>query len=249
MRHVPQSGNRFFFTTTPLPCPYLPDRVEQRIVTELVGRDANAFHNALSLSGFRRSHAIAYAPACPGCNACIPVRIRVADFVPSRSQKRVLSLNAEVTGHSRLPDTTEEQFALFERYLNSRHGDGDMANMTQADYRSLVEDTPIDTEIIEFREPDGSLIGACLADRLNDGLSAVYSFFNPDMAKRSLGTLIVLRLIEQALEFGLEYVYLGYWIEECGKMAYKTRFSPLEAYSPTGWIAFDAPSEPVEPVE
>ena len=235
MRHTPHHGCQFFFTTTAQPCPYLKGRVERRVVTELAGRNAGRLHDRLSLSGFRRSHGIAYAPACPNCNACIPVRIRIGAFSPSRSHRRILSANNDLTAQICQPSATDEQYQLFTRYLGHRHADGDMANMDFSDYRSLVEDTPIESALIEFRNAEGVLVAGCLTDRLGDGYSAVYSFFDPELQKRSLGTFMVLWLIEHACALSLPYIYLGYWIEDSPKMAYKVRFAPLDAFRDGHW--------------
>lgn len=235
MKYKPVRGTRFFFATSPLPCPYLPGRVERRIVTELVGRDAVQLHDALSLAGYRRSHGIAYAPACPDCNACTAVRILAQDFIRSRNHKRLWKTNKDLTAAYRAPKATEEQFDLFCGYLNARHADGDMSRMDFLDYRTLVEDTPVDTVVAEFRDPAKRLVAACLVDRVRAGLSAVYSFFDPAQPRRSLGSYMILWLIEQCVERGLDHVYLGYWVAGCDKMSYKSRFRPLEAYRPDGW--------------
>ncbi len=181
MSFKPARRPHFFYTTAPLPCPYLAGRTERKVVTELTGVSAETLHDRLSRGGFRRSHNIAYAPVCPSCNACIPIRIRARDFAPSRTQKRIARMNADLIVQEMPPRATAEQFHLFQRYQNLRHGDGDMATMSFYDYRAMVEDTPIETSIVEFRAPSGELLGACLTDRLGDGLSAVYSFFSVDM--------------------------------------------------------------------
>ncbi len=209
MRHSPLHATRFFFATAPLPCPYLPDRVERRVVTELAGRDAMMLHDTLSLAGFRRSHGVAYAPACPDCEACRAVRIKVLDFRPSRTQRRILKANAGLRVASRPPRATREQFELFAAYQRSRHGDGDMANMDYLDYSALVEDTAVDTELLEFRDDGDILLAACLSDRLGDGLSAVYSFYSDGEPRRSLGTYMILWLAERARMLGLPHLYLG----------------------------------------
>ncbi len=219
---------QFYYTTAALPCPYLPGRSERKIVTELTGADAEALHDRLSRAGFRRSHNIAYAPVCPGCRACIPIRIDAQAFRPTRTQRRILALNAHLEGFEVPPRATAEQFALFQRYQAARHGDGDMAAMGFYDYRAMVEDTPIETLIVEVRDPADALVAACLTDRVSDGLSAVYSFFEPALAKRSLGTWMILWLVRRAVALGLPYVYLGYWVPESRKMAYKARFRPSE---------------------
>lgn len=238
MKHDPIHDTRFFFSTSPMPCPYLPGRMERRVVTELVGRGATSLHNALSLAGFRRSHDIAYAPACSDCTACVAVRIVADEFQLSPSLRRIKKLNARVSAKEAPPVATGEQFALFTAYQNSRHGDGDMARMDFADYRMLVEDTPLDTALVEFRDDGESLVAALLVDRIEDGLSAVYSFFDPTLPRRSLGTYMVLWLAEKARHLRLGHVYLGYWIDDCPKMSYKARFRPLEVYGTGGWKPF-----------
>jgi arginine-tRNA-protein transferase len=243
MDHIPLKRPHFFFTTAPLPCPYIAGRLERKIVTELNGPDADVLHEALSRAGFRRSHSIAYTPACPGCSACIPVRIVAGGFRPNRTMRKVLKANSGLTA-TRVPArASAEQFRLFARYQESRHSGGDMALMGFYDYRSMVEDSPIDTSVIEFRRHDGTLLACCLADRMSDGLSAVYSFFDPDFNECSFGTYVVLWLIDDANRQNLPYVYLGYWIAESRKMSYKTRFQPLEAFGPNGWHPLTPTSE------
>ncbi len=241
MKHKPSLGTQFFFTTPLLPCSYLAGRLERRLMTELVGRTAAALNDALSLAGYRRSHRIAYTPACPDCSDCIAVRIVAGEFVMSPSLRRVWKRNDDVKAATAAATATNEHFALFATYLNSRHGKGDMARMDFHDYRELVEDTPLDTFIVEFREPGGRLIGACLTDRIVNGLSAVYSFFDPALSRRSLGSYMILSLLEQARTEGLAHVYLGYWVAGSPKMAYKARFRPLEAHTPEGWRRFAEP--------
>ncbi len=226
---------QFFYTTAPLPCPYLPGRTERKIVTELAGGDAEATHDRLSRAGFRRSHNIAYSPVCPGCRACIPIRIIAGQFQPDRTQRRLIRANTELVVYEMPARATAEQFALFQRYQQARHGDGDMAAMGFYDYRAMVEDTPITTGMLEFRDASGTLLGACLTDWLSDGLSAVYSFFTPAEDRRSLGTYAILWLVSRARSLGLPYVYLGYWVPESRKMAYKARFRPSETLAGGIW--------------
>lgn len=235
MTYKPPRRLQFFYTTAPLPCPYLPGRTERKVVTEITGQDADALHDRLSRAGFRRSHNIAYAPVCQGCRACVPIRIPVAGFEPDRTMRRIARANAELEGFEVPARATAEQFQLFQRYQQARHRHGDMASMSFYDYRAMVEDTPIETSIVEFRNPDDHLVGACLTDRLSDGLSAVYSFFLPALARRSLGIHAVLWLIGRARELGLPYVYLGYWVADSQKMAYKSRFRPAEILSGGMW--------------
>jgi arginyl-tRNA--protein-N-Asp/Glu arginylyltransferase len=226
---------QFFYTTTPLPCPYLAGRTERKIVTELTGPDSETLHDKLSRAGFRRSHNIAYSPVCPGCRACIPIRVRAADFVPNRTQRKVLARNADLEVRATPARATAEQFALFQHYQQSRHAGGDMAAMGFYDYRAMVEDTPITTGIVEFREPGGRLLGGCLTDWLSDGLSAVYSFFAPEDDRRSLGAFAVMWLLAEANRSGLPYVYLGYWVPESRKMSYKAGYKPAEVLVQGNW--------------
>jgi leucyl-tRNA---protein transferase len=224
-----------FYRTAALACPYVHGRTERKLVTELAGRDGGAFYNLLSRAGFRRSHNLAYRPACAGCAACLPVRILAEVFRDGRSLKRVRNLNRDLKARTLVPTSTLEQYRLFLRYQRSRHADSDMAAMTYGDYRAMIEESPVMTRLIELRDGGGVLRGACLLDVLDDGLSAVYSFYDPDLSRRSLGTLLVLALIDDARRRSLPHVYLGYWIAESEKMAYKARFRPLEGLMAEGW--------------
>lgn len=226
---------RFFYRMPPRPCPYLQGRTEQNIFTELSGPAVSQLYDALTQAGFRRSHNVAYRPSCPGCQACVPVRVVAWQFEPSRSQLRVARANADVGECEVTGLATPEQYALFARYLSARHADGEMAGMTYADYVAMVEDSPLNTLIAEYRDGAGKLIGACLVDRLHDGLSAVYSFFEPSQSERSLGTYMIMRLVERTRAAGLPYLYLGYWISGSRKMAYKANFRPLEGLTSRGW--------------
>ena len=223
--------------TLPAPCPYLEGRIEQRVVVSLDETPAGTF-DRLSQTGFRRSHAFAYRPACPGCNACIPIRIPAATFAPDRTQRRIARRNADLLVEERPALASREQYAVFKAYVTDRHGDGDMAQMTFADFRAMIEDAVDSTRLIEHRDGDGRLIAAILADRLADGLSAVYSFFDPSLPRRSLGTHMVLDLIGRADADGLPFVYLGYWIADSRKMAYKKCFRPAEVMIAGSWRPF-----------
>lgn len=242
MDHSPLKRPQFFFTTAPLPCPYLPDRLERKLVTELSGPGAENLHEALARSGFRRSHSIAYAPACPGCKACVPVRVVVKDFERRRTLARLWRENADLVA-TRVPArATTEQYELFARYQQSRHPGSDMALMGFYEYSAMIEDSPIDTFMVEFRDRAGVLTAVCLTDRTSDGLSAVYSFFEASGARDGLGNFVVLWLIEQARKLELPYAYLGYWITNSAKMSYKARFQPLECLGPNGWQRLSLPS-------
>ena len=241
MSYKPPRRPQFFYTTAPLPCPYVAGRTERKVVTEITGPDAETLHDRLSRAGFRRSHNIAYAPVCPACQSCIPIRVPTETFEPDRSLRKIARANAELEGFEVPARATAEQFQLFQRYQQERHGDGDMATMSFYDFRAMVEDTPIDTFMVELRDAEDRLVGACLTDRLGDGLSAVYSFFAPELSRRSVGTFTVLWLLERARAVGLPYVYLGYWVPESRKMAYKARFRPAEIFLGGGWrVMLDA---------
>lgn len=225
----------YFYRTGPMPCPYLPGQVERNLFTELRGIDARALHNRLAKAGFRRSHHIVYRPACGACSACVPLRVCADRFSPSRSQRRVLAINSELVASLQPAHATMEQYALFMRYQRTRHGGGEMAAMSLADYRAMVEDSPVETLIAEFRDPSGSLVACALVDRLDDGLSAVYSFFSAEESRRSLGSFLILWLLGEAKRLQLPHVYLGYWVPASEKMAYKSRFSPAEVLGTRGW--------------
>jgi arginine-tRNA-protein transferase len=235
-----------FFATTAVACPYVPGRAERKLIVELTGRGAAAFYDGLSRAGFRRSHRFAYRPACRHCAACVPVRIAVERFAHSRSTRRVRNLNRPLTTRLLAPRATLEQFRLFTAYQCSRHRDSDMAAMNYAEYRSMVEDSAVRTALVEFRDPDGALAAVALVDRLDDGFSAVYTFYDPGRDKQSLGTWSILWLVEECRRQGMPFVYLGYWIGESPKMAYKARFPALERLSDGAWIAFVA-DERAEP--
>jgi len=242
MHHDLAQKTHFFFTTTPLPCPYLDGRIERRMVTELMGRDVMRFSDQLSLAGFRRSHTIAYTPVCDGCSACVSVRVPVNTFTPNKTQRRVQRRNADLLVKTCGPTATAEQYTLFKSYIDKRHADGDMALMGESDFHALVEETPVRSSLVEFRDQGERLVAGCLIDRLGDGFSAVYSFFDTNLKHRSLGTYMILWLIEQAHQQGLDYVYLGFWVQGSQKMDYKRNFRPLEAYTPDGWKRLvDAP--------
>lgn len=227
-----------FYLTAPAPCPYLPGRLERKVFTYLSGEMAPVVNDALTNMGFRRSQSIAYKPACDHCASCVSVRIPIGRFEMRRSFRRIERMNRELDFETLPPRATAEQYNLLRRYLISRHAEGGMADMGLFDYAAMVEDTPIDSQIVEYRS-ERRLIAVCLTDRLNDGLSMVYSFFDPDAASRSLGTFMVLNHVAQAHRLDLPYVYLGYWVDGCRKMVYKSRFFPLESLGPDGWRPFD----------
>jgi arginine-tRNA-protein transferase len=238
-----------FYLTAPSPCPYLPGKEERKVFTHLVGERAGDLNDVLTHGGFRRSQSIAYRPACEGCKACVSVRVVVNDFQPSRGMRRIRDRNADIVGEMRSAIPTSEQYAVFRAYLDSRHRDGGMADMTVLDYAMMVEDSHVETRVVEYRRrgPDtaitgrgtGALIAVALSDVLSDGLSMVYSFYDPELDARSLGTFMILDHIARARSLGLPYVYLGYWVEGSRKMEYKRRFLPQERLLPEKWTRFE----------
>jgi arginine-tRNA-protein transferase len=238
-RSVPHSVPRQFFRTSPMPCPYLSGNIERHLLTHLGGSSANLLHDRLAEAGFRRSHNLLYRPACPGCESCIPVRVVAEEFKLGRTLRRVAAANAELQVALQPAQSTTEQFNLFRRYQRARHGDSEMARMDFDDFRAMVEESPVDTCMAEFRAPEGTLMAACLVDRLSSGLSAVYSFFDPTLDQRGLGNYVILWLIAEARRQQRPYVYLGYWIDDCDKMAYKVRYRPLEQFGAGGWTRID----------
>jgi arginine-tRNA-protein transferase len=231
---------RQFFVTPPVACPYVVGRAERKLIVELGGGGAALFYDDLSRAGFRRSHRFAYRPACRGCSSCVPVRIVVDRFGHTRSTRRVRNANRDLSGDLVAARATTEQFELFSAYQHSRHSDSDMASMSYRDYRGMVEDTPVRTGITEFRDPSGRLVAASLIDLLDDGVSAVYSFYDPEELRRSLGTWSVLWLVEHCRRHGQPFVYLGYWISDSPKMAYKARFPALERLVDGVWTEFSS---------
>jgi arginyl-tRNA--protein-N-Asp/Glu arginylyltransferase len=243
-QHFPTRQLRFFLTA-PTPCPYLPGREERKVFAHLPLSDGPTVNDSLTQVGFRRSQNIAYRPACETCRACQSARAPAGDYVLSRSERKVLKRNDDLERHLVEAEATLEQFELLRRYLLTRHANGGMAEMTWPDYVAMVEDTAVRTHLIEYRRKSqdrgpGDLIACVLVDVLADGLSLVYSFYEPGETRRSLGSFIILDHIVQAQQSGLPYVYLGYWVPGSEKMAYKARFSPLEILKPGGWSLMSA---------
>lgn len=232
-----------FYVTAPQPCPYLDDRMERKLFTALQGDNAQKLNDSLSKQGFRRSQNVLYRPSCSDCAACMSARIDVSRFVATKSQKRTLKKNTHLMRRATSPWATEEQYDLFRRYLDRRHADGGMADMDVFEFAAMIEETPIRSRVIEYLDRDsGQLIATCLTDMLDDGLSMVYSFYDPTMQKQSLGTWMILDHIQIARESGLPYVYLGYWVPGSDKMGYKAQFSGLEIYHGGHWQVLDDPS-------
>jgi len=230
-----------FYITAPQPCPYLPGRLERKLFTHLTRDKPGFLVDNLLKGGFRRSQNIAYMPYCDACSACVPVRILVDEFQPRRSMKRIARDNEDLVATRMLAAPSSEQYALFRDYIEARHADGGMAEMSVLDYSLMVEDSVVETFVTEYRlKPDETgdspLIALSLCDRLSDGISMVYSFYDPDLPARSLGTYMILDHVEYARSQGYPFVYLGYWIEGSRKMRYKDRFQPQERLTSKGWV-------------
>jgi len=246
-----------FYLTAPAACPYLPQEMERKVFTHLVGERAPDLNDLLTQGGFRRSQNIAYRPACETCRACISVRILVNEFEPRRSMRRVLAANADLMSNEYPAEPSSEQYSLFRQYLDARHQKGGMSDMSVLDYAMMVEDTHVNTKIIEYRlreegsglleRPQGELLAVALTDRMGDGLSMVYSFYNTEAAERSLGTFMILDHIRRAKVLGLPHVYLGYWVKGSRKMDYKTKFLPQQHLMPRGWERYDGESTETHP--
>jgi len=234
-----------FYLTSPAPCPYLPGQHERKVFTHLVGRRASGLNDALTHSGFRRSQTIAYRPACENCKSCVSVRILCDEFIPGRTQKRILARNGDLIGAMGESRADTEQYALFRDYLDHRHSDGGMADMAMLDYAMMIEDSHVESRLMRYRlrapegEPPGPLVACCLTDVLDDGLSMVYSFYDPALASRSLGAYMILDHIFRARAMRLPHLYLGYWVAGSRKMDYKAHYLPQERLGTEGWTRVD----------
>lgn len=238
-----------FYVTAPQPCPYLPGRLERKLFTHLTHDKPPELIDRLLTTGFRRSQNIAYVPYCEGCQACVSVRVLTNEFEPNRTMRRITARNARLVARRVPAEPTPEQYRLFRTYIDARHNDGGMADMSVLDYRMMVEDSVIDTFLTEYREkPEDAndldidrwpLRAVALCDRLSDGISMVYSFYDPALPAASLGTFMILEHIAFTKRMGLPYLYLGYWIEGSDKMAYKSRFVPQERLGPEQWERVD----------
>jgi arginyl-tRNA--protein-N-Asp/Glu arginylyltransferase len=247
-QHFPTRQLRFFLTA-PSPCPYLPERYERKVFAHLPLADGAAVNDSLTQVGFRRSQNIAYRPACESCQACVSARIPADDYVFSRSERKTLARNEDLERRLVEAEATMEQFDLLRRYLTIRHADGGMAEMTWPDFVAMVEDTAVRTHIVEYRVRSpgvgpGELMACALVDVMSDGLSLVYSFYDPTLSRRSLGSFVILDHVIQAGLAGLPYVYLGYWVRGSEKMDYKVRFSPIELLKPEGWTLMSSRDMP-----
>jgi len=216
-------------------CPYIEGQTEQRIAVDIT--DNARCHDGLARAGFRRVENWVYRPACPQCNACLPWRVDVNQFIPSRNMARIIRKNNDLTRRISSPEPTNAHYRLFKSYVTKRHDDGQMARMDQRDFSSMINNSPIETLLISYYDSAGILIGAVLADLQSDGLSAVYSFFDVAQSERSLGSFMVIDMIDIAKDLSLTWLYLGYFVAESRKMAYKARFGPAEIFKDGFWQA------------
>ena len=228
--------NLTFFMTMPTPCPYLPDRTERKLFTNLNEDTGAHINNHLTQAGFRRSQKVIYRPACTHCQACQSLRICSLSFAFRSSFKRILRKNQDLHSKCCKIRATKEQFNLLKAYIRIRHPDGDMANINYLGYKMMLEDCTGQAEFIEYRrDKDSELMACALVDRLSDGLSMLYSFFNPVYTDRGLGNFVILDHIQRCQNLNLPYLYLGYWVNHSPTMAYKARFQPCEIYTRHGW--------------
>jgi len=234
-RNFPQ-----FFITAPNECPYLPGQMERKVFTHLLGPNQRTLNTQLSQGGFRRSQNIAYRPSCESCSACTSTRVPVNSFEWTRGFRRIVKTNIDLVAGIKSPIATQEHYDLFRGYIDTRHSDGGMADMSALDFAAMIDETVVDTRLVEYRyakaHPQGGQLAACvLIDILEDGLSLIYSFFDTGDAARSLGTFIILDCVTRVQRLGLSYLYLGYLVEGSRKMAYKARFLPQERLGSQGW--------------
>lgn len=228
-----------FYLTIPTPCPYLPGRQERKIFTQLDPLAGPQLNDYLTHSGFRRSQNVLYRPACETCRECRSLRVLASDFRLTKSMKRVRSKNKHLTREVCEAYATQEQFSLMRKYLLSRHTGGGMSDMDFIRYEMMVEECASATDIVEYRNPEGELVACVLIDFLNDGLSMVYSFFDPDLSTQSLGKFMILDHIKRCKDMGLPFLYLGYWVEGSPKMDYKALFQPAEILGIHGWARLE----------
>ena len=233
--------DRNFYLTIEHSCAYFDDRVCQNVVPDPNIEMQPEIYDQLGMIGFRRSGNHIYRPHCPQCHACVPCRIDIAAFTPSRSQRRCLKKNSGIEIKPVKAGFSSEYFELYKKYLNHRHADGEMKNPSEDDYKNFLICNWSNTHFLEFRENE-QLLAIAVIDKIGNGFSAVYTFFDPELSDRSLGTFAILQEIQHCREHQLPYLYLGYWINQHPKMHYKTSFSSIEFFKDNHWSALDLQS-------
>ena len=238
MRHEPNREPQFY-VTAPQKCPYIKGKIERKLFTALYGRNTISLNDDLSLQGFRRSQKVLYRPLCSNCSACLSIRVKVNEFYYSKSQKRVINKNKKLIRVKKKPEATDEQFEIFKKYLNCRHLNGGMSDMDAHEFSSMIEETNVDSQIFEYwefkKEEKKQLAAVCLTDTNRDGLSMVYSFYDPKCNSQSLGKFMILDHINLTKKRDLDYLYLGYWIRGNPKMGYKSNYFPAEVFYKNQW--------------
>ncbi|MEX2488208.1 MAG: arginyltransferase [Pseudomonadales bacterium] len=224
-----------FFATPPHDCSYLEGREATTLVVDPLAKVDTKLYTALSEMGFRRSGNHIYRPYCQACSACIPVRIPVERFEIRRRQRRIWKKNGDLVVSTMLPAMTDEYFHLYRDYIDHRHPDGDMYPADADQFESFLVDGRPEARFYEFRDQE-KLLAIAVADELDNGLSAIYTFFDPTVTERSLGVYAILWLIEETGRLGKQYLYLGYWIKDCQKMSYKTDYKPIELFVNNHWV-------------
>ena len=227
------------YTTYPHSCSYLQDQEATTLFVDPRQEVDQTLYSNLSVLGFRRSGSHIYRPHCTACNACIPARIPVKDFQPNRAQRRIMKRNRDLAVERTGDIRDDTAYGLYQRYINLRHADGDMYPPDRDQYESFLNDAWDCTHYYRFYDHQ-SLVAVAVVDVMLDGLSAIYTFFDPDLDKRRLGAYAILWQIEQARQMGLDHLYLGYWIKDCQKMAYKSGYKPLELYRGGRWARADS---------
>ena len=231
------------YITIESPCGYYDDKVSRNLVPDPDIPISASIYNKLIQHGFRRSGEHSYRPHCNDCQACIACRIPVKQAITSRSQKRCLKTNTDISMTVTEAGCNDETFELYQRYINSRHIGGSMENPSKEDFQKFLYNNWCDTKFLEFRL-DQKLIAVAVTDMVGNGISAVYSFFNPELKQRSLGTYCILQQIEYAKKLQIDFVYLGYWLEDHDKMHYKKNFKPLELYLDDRWQVNNTTTKP-----
>ena len=228
--------NKQVFKSLPFECSYISSKKEQRLIVKLDREDKNQLHfNELMKRGFRRNLNHMYFPICSNCNSCMSSRIKIKEFKRSKSQRRNVNSNANLKFIENTKVNKKKRYELFQNYSYSRHSDSQMRLMTFDEFNNFLYESPVKNRVFDLIDDENNILGVMLLDCLDNGLSAVYSFYNPSFLNKGLGTLMILKAIEITRELNLDYLYLGYWISESKKMSYKAAFNNLEIFYNNSW--------------